>query len=127
MRRICAGSTGSPRCVIDALRQRVANEHGLDGLQIELGGQVHDGEILVVEFAVLLRGIAVAVDEVAEQLAVRIDVAVEVHADEAVELQEARIDVAHHAGMGKRHLGDDVAPEPIDAAEFRRACSRRSD
>ena len=42
--------------------------------------------------------------------------AVEIHADEAGELQEARIDVAHHAGMRKRHLGDDVAAEPVDAA-----------
>ena len=48
----------------------------------------------------------------------RLDVAFEVHADEAVELQEARIDVAHEARIGKRHLGDDVAAEPVDAALF---------
>ena len=51
-----------------------------------------------------------------EQLLVRLDVAVEIHADEAVELQEARIDVAHEAGIGKRHLGDDVVAEPVGAA-----------
>ena len=60
-RRIAAGSTGLPRWVISPLRQRVADENGIDGLQIELGGEVHHGEILVVEFAVLLRRIAVAV------------------------------------------------------------------
>ena len=31
-------------------------------------------------------------------------------------LQETRIDVAHHAGMRERHLGDDVVAEPFDAA-----------
>ena len=64
----------------------------------------------------LLRGIAVALDQVQEQVAVRLHMAVEVHADEAVELQEARIDVAHEARIRERHLGDDVAPEPVDAA-----------
>ena len=48
----------------------------------------------------------------------RLDVAIEVHGDEAVELQEARIDVAHEAGVRERHLGDDVAAEPFDAALF---------
>ncbi len=99
-----------------ALRQRVADEHGVDRLQIILRGQVHDGEILVIELAVLLRRVAVALHQMEEQVAVRVDVAVEIHADEAVELQEARIDVAHHAGMRERHLGDDVAAEPFDAA-----------
>jgi hypothetical protein len=47
---------------------------------------------------------------------VRIEMPVEVHADEAVELQKARIDFAHHARMRERHLGDDVAAEPVDAA-----------
>ena len=73
-----------------ALRQRVAHEHRVDGLQVKLGGEVHHGEILVVELAVLLRGIAVALDQMLEQLAVRLDVTIEVHAHEAVELEETR-------------------------------------
>ena len=48
----------------------------------------------------------------------RLDMAIEVHGDEAVELQEARIDVAHEARMRERHLGDDMAAEPLDAALF---------
>ena len=48
----------------------------------------------------------------------RLDVALEVHAHEAVELEKARIDVAHEAGIWKRHLGDDVAAEPVGAALF---------
>ena len=105
-----------------ALGQRVADEHGIDGLQIELGGQIHDREIFVVEFAVLLRRIAVALDQVGEQIAVRLDMAVEIHADEAVQLQEARIDVAHEARMRERHLGDDVGGGTSRARAPRRAC-----
>ena len=78
-RRIAAGSTRSPRWVISPLRQRVAHEHGVDGLQIELGGQVHHRQILVVELAVLLGGIAVALHQMIEQVAMRLDVALEVH------------------------------------------------
>ena len=105
-----------------ALGQGVADEHGLDGLQVELGGEIHDREIFVVELAMLLRGIAVGLHEVKEQLAVRLDMAVEVHAHEAVQLQEARIDVAQEARVRERHLGDDVAAEPVDAARLRQLC-----
>ena len=54
-----------------ALGQGVLHEHGLDGLEVELGRQVHDGEIFVVELAVLLGGVAVALDEVLEHVAMR--------------------------------------------------------
>ena len=94
----------------------MAHEHGIHRLQIELGGEIHHGQIFVVELSVLLRGIAVGAHQMHEQVLVRLDVPVEVHGHEAVELQESRIDVAHEARMRKRHLGDDVAPEPIDSA-----------
>ena len=108
-----------------ALRQRMLDEHQIDGLQVIFRGQVHHGEILVVEVAVLVDQVPVALHEVHEQVLVRVHVAIEVHADEAVELQEARIDVAHHAGMRKRHLGDDVAAEPVDALLGREVIDRR--
>jgi len=38
--------------------------------------------------------------------------------DEAVELEKAGIDVAHEPRIRKRHLGDDVGAEPVDAALF---------
>ena len=103
----------------DALGQGVTNKHGIDGLQIILGREVHHGEILVIEFTVLLGGIAVALNQMVKQIAVGLDVTIEIHADEAVQLQESRIDVPHHAGVRKRDLGDDVAPEPLDATRFR--------
>ena len=64
-RLICDGVDAAAAMGHLALRQRVADEHGIDGLQIELGGQIHDREIFVVEFAVLLRRIAVALDQIA--------------------------------------------------------------
>ena len=75
-----------------ALRQLVLEEHGLDGLEVILGGQVHHRKKLVVELAMLVGRIAVALDQIMEQVAMRRDVAVEIHAHEAAELEEARID-----------------------------------
>ena len=49
----------------------------------------------------------------------RFDVPIEIHAHESVQLQEARIDVAQETRIGKRHLGDDVAAEPVDATSLR--------
>src|SRR4029079_1773009 len=98
-----------------ALRQRMADEHGVDRLQIELGGEVHHREIFVVELAVLLRRVAVAGDEVTEEIAMRLDMAVEVHPEEAGDLEEAGIDLAHEAGMRERHRHDDVTAEPAEA------------
>ena len=100
-----------------ALRQGVAHEHGIDGLQIVFGGQVHDGEILVVEFAVLLRRVAVALHQIAGTDCLCASIwRSRFMLMKPCELQEARIDVAHEARMRERHLGDDVAAEPVDAA-----------
>ncbi len=38
-----------------AFRQRVLHEYRIDGLQIELGGEIHNRQILVIELAMLLR------------------------------------------------------------------------
>ncbi len=72
-----------------AFRQRVANEHAIDGVEIELGRQVHDREILVIELTMLLGGVSVASHEVMEQVFVRLRMTLEVHRDEARELHEA--------------------------------------
>ena len=66
-----------------AARQLVLLEHDLDGLQVELGGEVHDREIFVVEGAVAVGRIVVAFDQVLELAHVGVDVPVEIHADEA--------------------------------------------
>jgi hypothetical protein len=50
-----------------AVGQRMVLEHGLDRLQVELGVQVHDGHVFVVEVLVLVDAVAVAFDEMPEQ------------------------------------------------------------
>src|ERR1700704_1575460 len=72
-------------------------EDDFDGLQIELGGEVHDGEIFVVEGAVAVGRIVVAFHQVLELAHVGVDVPIEIHADEGGELQEARIDAGQRA------------------------------
>ena len=62
----------------------------------------------------LLGRVPVILDEVHVEILVRDDVAIEVHAHEARQLQEARIDVAREAGLRPRHLHDDVVAEPVD-------------
>src|SRR5262245_889955 len=100
------------------LRQCLADEPRADRLQIATSLQIHHSQIFVVELTMFLRGIAVAFDQVQEQIVMRLDMAVEVHAHEAVQLQKARIDVTHHARMRERHLGDDVITEPVEPAPF---------
>ena len=77
-----------------ALRQRVAHEHRLDRLHVIGGVEVHHRQIFVVEVAVLLGRIAVALDEMVEHVEMGVDVAVEIHRHEAGELEEAGIDLA---------------------------------
>ena len=56
--------TSRPRCVeISPFGSRCFTNTVIDRLQIELGSQVDHRQILVVELAVLLGRIAVAVDE----------------------------------------------------------------
>src|SRR4029453_11791864 len=64
--------------------QGMADEHGIYGLQIEFGGEIHDREVFIVEFTVLLGRIAVAFDEVKEKIVMRFDVAIQIHAHEAM-------------------------------------------
>ena len=102
-----------------ALGQQMAHEHGLDRLHVIFGGEVHDGEIFVIEFAVLLRRIAVALDEMIEHVEMRVDMAVDVHRHEARQLEIAGIDLASEAGIGERHGLQAIGAEPVDAALFR--------
>ena len=66
-----------------ALGQPMLDEDRVDGLEVELRGQVHDGEIFVVELPVLLGRIAVALDEMLEHVVMRRQVTVDVHGHEA--------------------------------------------
>ena len=98
-----------------ALGQGVADEHGIDGLQVEFRRQVHHRQIFVVEIAVLLGIVAIMLHQMHEEVLVGDDVAVEVHAHEARKLQEAGIDLAAEARHRPRRAHDDVVAEPVDA------------
>src|SRR5208337_2434302 len=72
--------------------------------------------IFVVEVAVLLRRVAVALDQVVEHLEMGVDMAVEIHRHEARELKETRIDQPAETRIGKRHGVQTMAAEPFHAA-----------
>ena len=108
-----------------AVRQRVLDEHRFDGLQIEFGRQVHDGEIFVIEVAVFFGVVAVAFHQMLEEVPMRGHVTVEVHAHEPGKLQEARINVPHETRMREGNLHDDVVLEPVDTLGNRQVVDRR--
>ena len=98
-----------------ALGQLVLAEHLVDRLEIELGGQVHDRHVLVVELAMLFRRVAVAAHQMLVHLGMGGEVLVDVHRHEAGKLHEAGIDLPERARIGQRHPHDAVALEPFDA------------
>ena len=93
-RVMAVGSTRRPRCNISPWASSVAHENLVDGLQVEFRRQIHHRQILVIEFAMLLGAVAVALHQMAEQILVRVHVPVEVHGHEPGQLQKARIDRA---------------------------------
>ena len=97
VRLIARGSTFSPCHSSVPLRQPVLLEHPLHGLQIELGAEIEHREILVVEILGDLRLVEFAQPKVVVELAMRLDVAIDVHAHERGKLHEARIDLAERA------------------------------
>src|ERR1700722_17774166 len=80
-----------------AERQRVFLEDDPHRLQIELGGEVEHGEILIIERFRYRRLFQLAIGEILVKLAVRFDVALDVHAHECRELHKTRIDAAERA------------------------------
>lgn len=97
-------------------RQVEALEHPLDRLEVELGRQVHHREVFLVEPADRVGALGVAVDDVMEQVHECLGMAVQIHAHESGDLQEARIHAPHRTGMTPRHGADQRALEPLDAA-----------
>jgi hypothetical protein len=95
------------------------DEHRVDGLQVEFGRHVHDGEIFIVELAMPFGRIAVILDQMHEEVLLRDHVTVEIHRHEARQLQKARIDRAGEARQRPRHLHDDIVLEPFDRLVLR--------
>ncbi len=90
-------------------------EHGFQRLKIELGTHIHDGQIFVIEIALGIGTFAVPLDKMGEHLVMGGNVLVPVHAHETGKLHEARINAAHHPGMGQRHMRNDMAFKPVEA------------
>src|SRR5215471_15410240 len=74
-------------------RQKVLDEHRINRLHVKLGGQVHHRQVLVVELAVLVGGVAVAAHQMVEHFLLRLHVSVEVHGHEPRQLQKTRVDL----------------------------------
>ncbi len=97
-----------------AARQVVGLEHAVHRLQVELGRQVVDGQVLVVEGQDGLGLLGFAIDQVLVQVAELRLVALQVHAHEGAELHEAGVHAAPRAAVRPGHVADQVALEPAD-------------
>jgi len=87
-------------------------EHGGDRLQVILGGNVHHGEVVVVEPAVRLRALLISSQQIAVELAVRVRMAGRIQRDERGELQKTGVDAAQAARLALRDLVDRRQLEP---------------
>src|SRR3984893_7126463 len=99
-----------------AERQEVLLEDDTYGFQVEFGGEIEHGEIFVVERFGHRRLFQFAVGEILVELAVRLDVTLDVHAHEGGELDETRINAAERARIAQWHRSGQRALEPVDGA-----------
>ena len=88
--------------------------------QLGLGVPLTDENVSAKAFELIF-----AFDEVLEHLPMRFDVLVEVHRQEAGELQEAGVNLAHEARIAERHPVDDVAFEPVEVMALGERIHRR--
>ena len=91
------------------------DKDGIDRLQIEFRGQIHDRPVFVIEFAVFSCGITVAADEMIEKLQMRVDVTIDIHRHKARKLQKARIDIPSTSRVTKGHDADAILRKPCTA------------
>ena len=105
MRRIAFGSIGRPRKRQLAERQGVLLENQADGLEVEVGREVGDGHVLVVERPRDLGLLALVGDEVAVVVAERVGMALLVHAHEGGKLHEAGVDAPAGAAVAPAARG----------------------
>src|SRR5262245_9350625 len=88
-------------------------EDALDGLEIDLGGQVGHREVLLVERARGARLLDVAPGQMTMYLRVRPDVPAEVHRHEGAQLHEPGIHEAPGSPVWPGNAIDEVLPEPL--------------
>src|SRR6185437_2900110 len=93
-------------------RQRMAMEDAVDRLEIEIRREIHHRRVFVIEFPRRVGAFDIALDEMLEELDMRVHMPVEIHAEKAGELHEAGIYPAESAGIAHRHDANDIALEP---------------
>ena len=76
-----------------AAREMVFLKDAFDGLEIKLFAEVQDGEIFIIEFAVLFSTVAIACYKMVEEFFVGIDMIVPVHIHERGELDLSLIHI----------------------------------
>ena len=69
-----------------AFRQGMFDKHGIDGLQKEFGGQIHDRPVFIIKFAVFGGRISIASDKVVEEVEMCVDMTIYIHRQKAREL-----------------------------------------
>ena len=67
-----------------AFRQSMFDKHGIDGLQKEFGGQIHDRSVFIIKFAVFGRRISVAGDKMIEEVEMSVDMTIDIHRQKPV-------------------------------------------
>ena len=92
------------------------DKHGIDGLQKEFGGQIHDRPVFIVKFAMFGRRISIAGDKMIEEIEMRVDMTIDIHRQEAGQLQKAGIHIASDPCIAIRNGADAIAPKPFAAA-----------
>src|SRR5260221_3141451 len=88
------GIDGAATDLERSFRQRLVLENGLHRLQVELRGEVHGREVLLVELARRIGLGVLALDAAVEQIAERLEMALEVHADEG-DRKSTRLNSSH--------------------------------
>ena len=92
--------------------QIMFHKHRIDSLEVELGRQIHDREVLIIEGAVFFSRVAITGDQVAEEIPVCVEMSIEIHGHEARELQEPWIDWAACTCIPPRNNRDHMVLEP---------------
>ena len=87
-------------------------KHDTHGIQIVFRGHIEYGVIFVVELAMGLGTVAVAVYQMVVELPVGVEMAIRIHRHETRVLQKARIDLARKSRMIVWHAHDQSLRKP---------------
>src|SRR6266446_7562287 len=99
--------------------QGVLLKHGAHSLKVKFSRQIHNRAIFVIERPDRSRLRLLAIGEMAEQVDLGFDVALEIHAHKSGKLHKSRVDTPQGAGIAERYNTDQLALEPPDRSARR--------